>query len=79
LTKHFWKVENLYDFELKGRLLLSERAITLPKNREFISQLISLCKEVNAVLFAVVQDGTLTLASQSDKLPSLYRALLKRV
>lgn len=78
--KHvFWKVENSYDFEVKGRQLLNERAITLPKNRESISQLIFLCKEVEAVVFAVVQPGTLTLASQSNRLPNLYRALLWRV
>jgi hypothetical protein len=79
LKRAFWKVENSYDFELKGRLLLSERALALPKNREFITQLIFLCKEVRTVLFAVVQDGTITLASESNRLPNLYRALLWRV
>jgi hypothetical protein len=79
LKRVFWKVENSYDFELKGRDLLSERAISLPKNREFVSQLVFLCKEVGAVLFAVVQDGTITLASESNRLPNLYRALLWRV
>ncbi len=79
LKRFFWKVENSYDFELKGRDLLSERAVNLPENWEFISQLIFLCKEVGAVLFAVVQHGTLTLASESNRLPNLYRALLRRV
>jgi hypothetical protein len=79
LKRVFWKIENSYDFELKGRALLSERAINLPKNREFVSQLVFLCKEVQAVLFAVVQDGTITLASESNRLPNLYRALLWRV
>lgn len=79
LKRVFWRVENTYDIELKGRELLSERAISLPKNREFTSQLIFLCKEVGSVVFAVVQHGTLTLASQSNRLPNLYRALLWRV
>lgn len=79
LKRHFWKVENSYDLELKGRELLSKGAIELPKNREFVSQAVYLCKEVGAVLFAVVQHGTLTLASESNRLPGLYRALLKRV
>ncbi len=79
LKKVFWKVENSYDFELKGRDLLNERAINLPKNREFVSQLIFLSKEVGSVVFAVVQHGTLTLASQSKRLPNLYRTLLRRV
>jgi len=79
LKRHFWKCEHSYDFELKGRELLSEHAIDLPKNREFVSQLTFLCKEVSSVLFAVVQDGTLTLASESERLPNLYRSLLRRV
>lgn len=79
LKRSFWKVESAYDFELKGRLLMTERALDLPKNREFISQLVYLCKEVRAVPFAVVQDGTITLASESNRLPNLYRALLWRV
>lgn len=79
LKRVFWRVENAYDFELKGRELLNERAISLPKNREFTSQLIFPCKEVGSVVFAVVQHGTLTLASQSNRLPNLYRALLWRV
>lgn len=79
LKRVFWKVENSYDFEVKGRQLLNERAINLPKNREFTSQLIFLCKEVGAVVFAPVQPGTLTLASESNRLPNLYRAPLWRV
>ncbi len=79
LKRHFWKCEHPYSIELKGRDLLSERAIHLPKNREFVSQLTFLCKEVGAILFAVVQDGTLTLASENERLPDLYRALLRRV
>lgn len=79
LKRAIWHVENSYDLELKGRLLLTDRALNLPKNREFVSQQLFLCKEVGAVLFAVVQDGTITLASESNRLPNLYRALLWRV
>lgn len=79
LKRAIWHIENFCDLELKGRLLLTDRALNLPKNREFISQLLFLCKEVGAVLFAVVQDGTITLASESNRLPNLYRALLWRV
>jgi hypothetical protein len=79
LKRHFWKVANPYDMELKGRKLLSERALTLPKNRDFIEQFITLCKEVGAVFFAVVQEGTFTLASESNKLPNLYRTVMRRV
>ncbi len=79
LRKHFFKNPDPYQVELKGRLLLSERAIEMPKNREFVRQLISLCSENELVPFAVVQDGSITLASQSDYLPSLYRGVLWRV
>jgi len=79
LKKHFWKVQNPYDLELKGRKLMNDRALIMPKNRDFISQFIALCKEVGAVVFAVVQDGIFPLASESDRLPNLYRALMRRV
>ena len=79
LKRLFWKVESSYDIELKGRLLLTERDLSLPKNREFVTQLLFLSREVGCVMFAVVQDGTITLASESTRLPNLYRALLWRV
>lgn len=80
LKKHFWKIQEPAQLELKGRLLLSERAIELPKNREFVRQLIALLKEYGVVPFAVVQDGSLPLATlKGDHLPSLYRAVLRRV
>jgi len=80
LKKHFWKVQEPSDLELKGRLLLSERAIELPKNREFIRQLIALLREYNIVPLAVVQDGSFPLSTlKVDHLPQLYRAVLRRV
>lgn len=79
LRRHFFKNPDPYAVEFKGRLLLSERGIEMPKNREFIRQLIYLCKEHEVTPFAVVQDGSITLASQSDYLPNLYRGILWRV
>lgn len=80
LKKHFWKITAPYELELKGRLLLSERAIELPKNREFIRQLLALLKEYNVVPFAVVGDGLLSLKRiKDDHLPDIYRALLRRI
>ena len=79
LKKHFWKVANPYDMELKGRQLLSSRALNLPKHRDFVEQFITLCKEVGAVFFAVVQDGIFPLASESNRLPNLYRSLVRRI
>lgn len=81
LKKHFWKhVQEPSDLELKGRNLLSEHAIELPKNRDFIRQLIILMKEYRLVPFAVVQDGSLQLSAiNQPELPPLYRAVLSRV
>ncbi len=79
LKKLYWKIQSPSDLELKGRLLLSERAITLPKNREFMRQLIALMKEYSVVPFAVVQDGYLSLAMIKDRFPGIYRAILRRV
>ncbi len=62
LKKHFWKIQNPADLELKGRLLLSERALELPKNREFVRQLLVLMREYTIVPFAVVQDGSIPLS-----------------
>ncbi|HUI83561.1 MAG TPA: hypothetical protein VL240_05020, partial [Candidatus Binatia bacterium] len=79
LKKHFWKVQNPYSMELKGRKLLAERALKQPKTRDFVDQFTYLCKEVGAVTFAVVQEGLFTLASDSARLPNIYRSLLRRV
>ena len=80
LKKLFWKIQIPTELELKGRLLLSERAIDHPKNREFVRQLITLLNEYGVVPFAVVQDGFFPLTSiKGDHFPSLYRAVLRRV
>src|SRR6266581_3498040 len=80
LKRHFWKISAPYELELKGRLLLSEHAIELPKNREFIRQLLALMKEYSIVPFAVVGDGLFSLRNiKDDYLPDIYRALLRRV
>jgi len=79
IKRHFWKVTSPHELELKGRLLLTERALNLPKNREFVEQVIALAREVGCVFFAVIQDGAFPLASQEDRLPNLYRGLVRRV
>lgn len=78
LKRHFWKIQNSYELELKGRLLLTSRALELPKNREFMEQFLALFREIGAVTFAVTQDGTFPLAGRTERLPNLYRALLWR-
>ena len=44
LEKKFWKVNEPFDFEIKGRLLLSAKGLTSPKKREFVEEILSLCK-----------------------------------
>jgi hypothetical protein len=82
LKQHFFKVQRGFDLELKGRFLLGERKIILPKNREFIRQVLSLLKEHNVTVFAVVQDGIQNMTSlktDANYLPNLYRHILRRI
>ncbi len=53
LEKKFWKSNEPYDFELKGRLLLSKKGMTSPKKKEFVEEILSLCKSGEVVAFAV--------------------------
>ncbi len=82
LKQHFFKIQRGFDLELKGRLLLNERKVILPKNREFVRQVIGLLREADAVVFAVVQDGIQSMTSitfDEDYLPNLYRQILRRI
>ena len=53
LEKKFWKVEEPFDFKIKGRLLLSRNGLTSPKKREFIEEILSLCKLNQVMAFAI--------------------------
>lgn len=79
LKKRFFKVEQPHDMELKGRLLLSEQAIEMPKNRSLVEQILYLCKETGVVPIAITQDGTITMTGKSDRLPDLYKGILWRI
>ncbi|MDQ7785712.1 MAG: DUF3800 domain-containing protein, partial [Desulfomonilaceae bacterium] len=82
LKQHFFKIRRGFDLELKGRLLLNERKIILPKNREFIRQLIALLQESEVAVLAVIQDGVQSMNARTyglDHLPNLYRQILRRV
>jgi len=78
LKKRFLKIEEPWEKELKGRKLLSRRDIESPRNREFVEELLSVCRLHGVVPFAVVQDGRATLVGQPDLLPWLYRGILWR-
>ena len=82
LERKFWKVEEPYDLEIKGRLLLNKKALTSPKKREFTEEILSLCKLNDILTFAVglryPDTGSLDTMSE----PSIYRVfnlLLERV
>ena len=53
LEKKFWNVTEPYDFEIKGRLLLSKNGLTSPKKREFVEEILSLCKLNRVIAFAI--------------------------
>ena len=82
LEKKFWKVTEPYQFEIKGRLLLSERAITSPKKCEFCEEVVSLCKLSNIKAFAIGLRNTSGATFEGLTEPIVYRAyslLLERI
>lgn len=56
LKKRFWKSSDPVERELKGRYLLNKRAIQMPRNREFARELMSLLREVDATIFAILDE-----------------------
>ena len=82
LEKKIWKVTEPYDFEIKGRLLLNQRGMTSPKKREFVEEILSLCKinQVQAFAVGLRYPHTPTMAGLSE--PNTYLVisdLLERV
>ena len=82
LEKKFWKVTEPYEFEIKGRLLLSRPGMTSPKKQEFCEEVISLCKLNGVQAFAVgLKNAQPSLFDQATE-PIVYRAysrLLERI
>jgi len=82
LEKKLWKVSEPYDFEIKGRLLLSKRGLTSPKKREFIEEVLSLCKLSHVTTFAIGLRYPQTPTMQGIAEPNTYLVisdLLERV
>lgn len=82
LERKFWKVAEPYEFEIKGRLLLSNAGVTSPKKQEFAEEVISLCKlhGVRAFALGLKNPGSLALDTLTE--PLAYRAysrILERV
>ena len=79
LEKKFWKVSEPFDFEIKGRLLLSMKALTSPKKREFVEEILSLCKLNGVTMFAVGLRYPQTLAMETPIEPNTYRVIMSLV
>ncbi len=80
LKKLFWKVNEPTDLEIKGRNLLSNRAIRRPKNREFVEEIISLMRILKITPFAIIMKGPVSsLTGQSEYLHRVYKYLIERV
>jgi len=83
LEKKFWKSQEPYQFEIKGRELLSERAITTsPKKCEFCEEILSLSKLSGIKAFAVGLKNTYGATLKGMTEPSIFRAyslLLERI
>lgn len=81
LEKKFWKVNEPYQFEIKGRMLLNERGMGSPKKCEFCEEVISLCKLSGVKAFAVGLKNTGNALSGLTE-PIVYKAyslLLERI
>lgn len=84
LERKFWRINEPHDFEIKGRMLLSKRALTSPKKIEFVEEVLSLCKRYELLAFAVGMRplGEPMLAGFSSEESRIFRAyhyLLERV
>ncbi len=82
LEQKFWKVEEPYEFEIKGKLLLNKTAVTSPKKREFCEEIVSLCKLNGVKAFAAGLKNADALAQDDRTEPIIYRAysrILERV
>jgi hypothetical protein len=82
LKRKFWKVSEPHEFEIKGRLLLNERARTSPKKCEFCDEIVSLCKMAEIRVFAIGLRNMSGATFEGLTEPIIYRAyslLLERI
>ncbi|MFW6066294.1 MAG: DUF3800 domain-containing protein [Planctomycetota bacterium] len=83
LKKRFWRVLSPDEIELKGSNLLNVRGIQSPRKRDFMQELLSLCKLYRLVPFAVAQQHPegleLSRLRENGLLPDLHKGILRRV
>lgn len=79
LKRTFWKIDEPTEKKLKGSLLLSDRALTMPKNREFVEQVQALLRLHEVRVFAVVTKGPQGTLKSKNYLPQSFQFLIDRV
>ena len=82
LEKKIWNKEEPYEFEIKGRYLLSRRGLESPRRREFAEEMFSLCKLSRLIVFAVGLRYSQTPTLQGTVEPNTYlmiRDMVERV
>jgi hypothetical protein len=84
LEKKFWRISEPHEFEIKGRMLLSKRALTSPKKIEFVEEVLSICKHYQILAFCIgmrqIGGPMLTgLIPEDSRIFRVYHYLLERV
>lgn len=84
LERKFWRISEPHEFEIKGRMLLSKRALTSPKKIEFVEELLSLCKHYQLLAFTVgmrqLGGPMLTgFSPEESRIFKVYHYLLERI
>ena len=84
LEKKFWRINEPHEFEIKGRMLLSKRALTSPKKIEFVEEVLSLCKHYQLLAFAVgmrqlVEPMFEGFTLEESRIFKVYHYLLERI
>lgn len=82
LNEVYWKTKNPYDFEMKGQLLLNPRAIKHPKNCDYASEVLILCRQGGGIAFAIIEPKPTQEAFESLNqliLPKSYKYLFERI
>jgi len=81
LNKKFWDINEPQEFEIKGHLLLNNRAMTSPKKLEYVDEILSLCKSHGVLAFAVgLGSSPATLPGFADKAEfKMLVVLLERI
>jgi hypothetical protein len=77
LKKRFARTEQNQDFEIKGRNLLKPGFDAYPRNTEFVREVLSLCRQYDIKMFAIIKQCVVAGESESlaldEAIPGLPR------